>query len=347
MCTCLPPYVKLCIKMVLNTAQLEALQNALSGHNLIILGAAGTGKTYLVSEIAKSLKKQGKSVALTATTGISCCLYDEAQTIHRWSGIGDGRHEVYEIRAVVENNVKYVSVRDRIMNTDVLIIDECSMLSKKVFDSLNEVCKLKNPNIPFGGLQLILAGDFTQLPPVPNQLYGEEGEFCFMSDQMDKVLPHRVVLTEVVRQSESKLITAIREVAVGNISPETETFLNSLSRPLSTDDETVKLFSRNEQVDEFNRRKVIEFPGQLYEFQCADEGDQKYLNKMLAPKTLWLKKGAPVILLRNMSEKLVNGLRGHVHDITETGPVIEFPSLKVKVPIEKMKFSSIFPSFCL
>jgi ATP-dependent DNA helicase PIF1 len=203
------------------------------------------------------------------------------------------------------------------------------MLSKKMFESLNEVCKLKDPELFFGGIQLILSGDFTQLPPVPNQMYGEEGDFCFTSELFENILPHRVKLTEVIRQTEKELIKAIQEIANGIVSIETEVFMKGLTRPLPCDTDSIKLFARNEQVDVYNRNRIIDFPGQLYEFRSADEGHQKHLNKILAPKTLWLKIGAPVILLRNLSNKLVNGLRGNIHDISETGPVVEFPSLNV------------------
>ncbi|XP_060571759.1 uncharacterized protein LOC132729940 [Ruditapes philippinarum] len=120
-------------------------------------------------------------------------------------------------------------------------------------------------------------------------------------------------------------------------------FIESLQRPLEKDDNCIKLFSRNEQVDDYNRQCIVDFPGELYEYKSTDEGDRKFLNKILAPQTLWLKKGAPVMLLRNLSDKLVNGLRGTVVDITESGPVVEFPSLNMKMPMEKITFSVFSP----
>jgi ATP-dependent DNA helicase PIF1 len=217
--------------MALNSEQLAAVDCIASGHNLLLLGAAGTGKTFLIKHICKTLKSQNKVVAVTATTGIACCLYDSAQTIHRWSGIGDGRFHCKEIRQVIKNNVKFADVTKKIKNTDVLIIDECSMLSKNFFECLNEVCKLKDENQHFGGIQLLLSGDFRQLPPVPNPLYGEQGEFCFESNLFSKVLPHRITLTTVLRQSDTELIHAIHEVSIGNVSAETALFIESLQRP--------------------------------------------------------------------------------------------------------------------
>ncbi|XP_053384702.1 uncharacterized protein LOC128550205 [Mercenaria mercenaria] len=218
--------------------------------------------------------------------------------------------------------------------------DECSMLSKNFFECLNEVCKLKDENQHFGGIQLLLSGDFRQLLPVPNHLYGEQGEFCFESKLFSEVLPHRITLTTVVRQSEKDLIHAIHEVSAGILSAETALFIESLQRPLKKD-RCIKLFSTNEQVEDYNRQCTVDFPGELYEYKSTDEGDRKYLNKILAPQTLWLKKETPVMLLRNLSDKLVNGLQGTV---IENGPIVEFSSLNMKLPMGKIKFSVFSPT---
>ena len=299
--------------------QREAFEIIRNGHNLLLLGAAGTGKTHLIKHIVKTLQEENKNVSVTASTGIACCLYTNAQTIHRWSGIGDGRYGKDEIQNVVRNNANFASNRKSINRTDVLVIDECSMISKRFFLCLDEVCKLRNPNLPFGGIQIVLAGDFTQLPPVPSALLGDEGEFCFESELFREAFPHRVVLKEVLRQTEVELIHAIQEVSMGHISSQTVDFIKTLQRPLPPHDENVKLFSSNNKVDEYNRLKVVEFPGQLYEIKSRDEGDKGHLVKMLAPQTLWLKIGVPVILIRNITDVLVTGLRGEVSDIQKTG----------------------------
>lgn len=279
-----------------------------------------------------------KKVYITATTGIACTIYPDAMTIHRWSGFGDGRFSLSEIREVIEHNKQYHDVKTRILETDILIIDECSMMSRRLFECINEICKIKNEDLPFGGIQIILAGDFRQLPPVPNTLCGDEGEFCFSSPVFAQAIPHRVTLTQVVRQTEIQLINAISESSVGDVSSDTSDFINSLQRPL-TNTEIVKLFATNEQVDEYNRMKIIEHPGQLYQFTSTDSGKKNYLDKILVPKCLWLKIGVPVILMRNLTDKLVNGLRGEVYGINEDGPVIKFGDKYVPVP--RMKCSGI------
>lgn len=324
--------------MSLNKQQQIAIQHAIEGHSLFINGAAGTGKSYVIINIVKELNKT-KNVYVTATTGIACTGYNDAMTIHRWSGHGDGRYNSSEIAEIIKNNKQYVDVRQRITSTDVLIIDEISMMSKRNFECLNSICKIKTPDVIFGGIQLIVAGDFRQLPPVPNTHYGDNGEYCFLSPLFSQAIPHRVTLTNVVRQNEMQLIAAIAECSMGILSEDTIQFMETLKRPLPDSEAELctMLFSTNEQVDDYNRVKILDFPGELYQFSSTDSGEISCLNKIIVPKCLWLKIGAPVILMRNLSDSLVNGLKGKVSAIKEKGPVIQFGDKKV--PIPRMKCS--------
>ncbi|KAH3754219.1 hypothetical protein DPMN_188883 [Dreissena polymorpha] len=139
--------------MSLNTGRKKALKIVLDGHNLVLLGAAGTGKSHLVRVIKEHCEKKHKRCAITATTGIACSVYPPdfcAMTIHRWSGIGDGRYSPKEISNIIHNNVKYVEVLDRIKNTDVLVVEECSLTSLRLMECLHEVCCLKDPSLYFG-----------------------------------------------------------------------------------------------------------------------------------------------------------------------------------------------------
>jgi len=248
----------------------------------------------------------------------------------------DGRYGPSEIQAVLAGNKQFEQAVQRILHTDVLLIDECSMLSRRVFEILNSACQLKDQSRVFGGIQIILCGDFMQLPPVSNVLYQDDGSFCFESGIFNTVFPHAVVLDEIVRQSvsEKQFVNVIKEVTRNDLSEESVDFLRSLNRPLQCDATT--LFATNQQVDSFNRSKILNFPGQLFEYPSSDTGDQKYLQKLTCPKVLWLKIGMPVILLRNISEKLYNGLQGTVQGIDKEGPSINFRGGIVKIP--KMAF---------
>jgi ATP-dependent DNA helicase PIF1 len=327
----------------LNVLQQEAVDRILQGHNIVLMGPAGTGKSFTVKYVVKELEKLRRNVAVTATTGISCCVYENAMTIHKWSGIADGRYEKSEIRSVIEHNIKFQAVKNRIKCTDTLFIDEYSMLSSTNLECINEVCQIKDHTKPFGGIQVIIIGDFLQLPPVPNSMYNDTGKYCFESSLFAH-FPHRINLEEVVRQNEKTFINVIREVSVGEVSDQSIQFLKELSRPLLPETASVKLFATNDQVDSYNRNCIMATDGDLYEFHANDDGERKYLARILAPRVLWVKIGSPVILLKNLSDKLVNGLR-EVTNIKENKPVITFSSIQKTIPIEKVKFTGKYIHF--
>ncbi|XP_033725340.1 uncharacterized protein LOC117315301 [Pecten maximus] len=327
----------------MNLKQKEAYDIAIAVHNLYIGGSAGTGKSFLISEIENGLRKADKSVHITCTTGIACANFSNAMTIHRWAGIDDGRYSSKEIATLIKETPKHRDTLERLMKADTLIIDEISMLSDKLFQQLEEVCSLKNPDVIFGGIQLILCGDFRQLPPVPNVQYNDEGNFCFQSELFQTAVPHRVILCDIIRQQDQTLIKAIQEVSEGvELTEESLTLINSMERPLPTGPPSVKLFATNNLVDDYNRRRILNWRGELIEYSAVDTGDKKHLSKILAPQKLWLKEGCPVVLLRNFSKVLYNGLQGYIVSLGKDGPVVDFGSLGVH-RITKIKFTVFSP----
>ncbi|XP_053390923.1 uncharacterized protein LOC128553771 [Mercenaria mercenaria] len=267
----------------------------------------------------------------------------DTQTIHRWSGMDDGRCSSKEIVSIIKNSPNSALTLERIRQTEVLIIDEISMLSRSMFEQVAEICSIKNPDFLFGGMQVIVAGDFYQLPPVPNRLYSDNGEMCFVSRTFQKVLQHKVTLEEIVRQKDATLCSMIRRVSVGNVDDDVITYMQGLNRPLSdTESEPIMLFANNRLADVLNRKRITSQTGELYEFQAKDDGKKSLLEQFTAPKVLWLKIGAPVLLLRNLSQKLVNGLRGIVVKVEPDGPVVHFKQVNVTTKVKKMTFSGEF-----
>ena len=326
----------------MNNLQKEAIDIAIEGHNMLLLGSAGTGKSFVVNDIAKQLKERGKHVQLTCSTGIACSVYREkACTIHQFTGISDGRYGPHEIVDVINNNPKYEYVINNITKVDTVIVDECSMISEQVFDTIHQVFKIKDPTAIFGGIQIIFCGDFLQLPPVANTSYGDTGKYCFQSKHFKSVFPHRVILTETIRQNEEHFIKAIKDISHGQSSEATGNFILTLNRPLMIPEgsRSVKLFARNDFVNDYNRKCLIDFPGTIYEFQSSDTGRIKDLAKLTAPRLLWLKNGCPVILLRNLTNTLVNGLSGYIYEVDNTGVVVNFPSVNLVTRIPKVKFT--------
>ena len=258
-----------------------------------------------------------------------------------WAGLYDGRYDNTTLKELVLTDDKYDKVRTNIRNCEIIIIDEMSMLSKKDFEQLELVCRtVKSNDIVFGGIQMVVCGDFYQLPPVGNSFYKDSGEYCFQSNFWPLVFTHRINLDVIMRQREPMFIRAVRETAVGSISEDVDIFLHSLSRNLPEKSTPVHLFSRNIDTALFNNVKIEELdtPGRLY-IALKNNGPKKYLNKILAPKYLSLKIDCPVLLLRNLGGKLVNGLCGHVRAFEDDYVTVYFDSINETHKIERYNFT--------
>ena len=182
-CENVPTPIKYTPSHTLSIEQECALQQFENGDNLFITGEGGTGKTLLIRHLVQAAKHNGRKIQVCAMTGFAALLLNcNARTIHSWSGIKLGKGE---LNSIVESIIYNHVARNMWRNTDILIVDEVSMMSKRIFDILSHVGKKvrKCYDKPFGGLQLIFVGDFFQLPPVATNdaLDGDES-FCFESD---------------------------------------------------------------------------------------------------------------------------------------------------------------------
>lgn len=158
--------------------QSTALDILKSGENVFLTGSAGTGKTYVLNEYIQYLKERNVPVAVTASTGIAAT-HINGQTIHSWSGLGI-KDEIHEEDLVKISKRK--KVRTRLENTQVLIIDEISMLSGKLLTCIDQTLRyFKISPEPFGGVQIVLCGDFFQLPPVSRDIMSSSERFAFMA----------------------------------------------------------------------------------------------------------------------------------------------------------------------
>lgn len=330
--------------------QTLAYNMILEGHNICLTGQAGTGKSFVIRKAVGELRKRGIRVALTCSTGIGTTVFESLQacTLHKWAGLEDGRHDNTELYHLIMTDERYNKIKGGIRDDEYLFIDEVSMISSKVLNQVEFICRKVRGNTKyFGNLTVVLSGDFWQLPPVKNELYGDFGHHCVTLNWFDTVFSHRINLNIIHRQCDTMLINAINELERGTPLPPTVAFINSLSRPLSEDMEknSVYLFARNIDVDLFNHDKVQGLPGQMSVFRSEDEGDFHYINKFLAPKHLGLKIGCPVMLLVNLTEELVNGKIGKVSNILGEEIFVDFTiqnSLKT-VKISKYLFSTYDP----
>ncbi|XP_052762246.1 uncharacterized protein LOC128204884 [Mya arenaria] len=323
--------------------QLEFLNLASNGHNIILTGQGGTGKTYAIRAIVARLMDI-KNVAVTATTGIAATQYTNGQTIHSWCGLGDGSISGKELSNLIPKEEKYLKARMRIEKCDVLVIDECSMLSQKMFDTIESICRnVKKNNAFFGGLQLILAGDFYHLPPVPDQLNGETGKFCFQSKAFYSSVPHHVDLKTVFRQEDNNLIQSINALEKGELSDDTAQFINTVTKDIDHNEETVFLFATNYKAKLHNHDQVMKMEGDLKTYKSRNEGDAYYLNRFQAPPILGLKISCKVMLVTNLSDHLVNGLTGRVKELTEDHVKVHFEMVDQIVTIERKLFVKFDP----
>ncbi|XP_070548947.1 ATP-dependent DNA helicase PIF1-like [Ptychodera flava] len=203
--------------------------------------------------------------------------------------------------------------KQKIKSMDVLVIDEISMLSVKVFEQVESVLRqIRSSSTVMGGVQCIFSGDFFQLKPVPNRHYGDNGLYVFQSQLFVKAVPHIVTLTKTLRQSENDFITMVHECSKGTVSFTSERLIRSLDRPLPLDAKPVQLYATNYEVDLHNAEQLMDTAGEVTEYHSEDVGDPLLLNRLPVPKVVRLKEGAPVMLVKNMSKYLVNGLRGTV-----------------------------------
>jgi ATP-dependent DNA helicase PIF1 len=310
-----------------------------SGRNVFFTGGAGTGKSETVKAIVRDATATKRATFVTALTGIAATPFKGGMTIHNFSGIGlgvDAKEEVAKKVCSMRNmRVKWEKCRDE---NGILIVDEVSMMSLKIFELLDHVGKkVLRSEEPFGGIQVVFCGDFFQLPPVcKGDRRGPDGQYCFESELWKDMFPlngpggpQQVVLTEVFRQREPLLIRALGEVRVAEMSHETIKLFSDRAKPLVLPEgiEATKLYSTNRDVDRINADRLAQLPGKSKFYPATDKCPpnlvEKLANMTLYPKQLELKTGAQVILLKNR-EGLANGSRGVVVAFEKNNPVVKF-----------------------
>lgn len=208
--------------------------------------------------------------------------------------------------------------KTRWLKTKILIIDEISMVDGELFDKLDKIGRtIRNNGRPWGGIQLVITGDFFQLPPVPE--YGKrETKFAFDAATWSTSIDHTIGLTQVFRQRDPQFANMLNEMRLGRISEDTVRAFKALSRPLQFDDGLgmAELFSTRNEVEGSNERRLRDLPGKALRFDAFDTGHEsvrdKLLANMMAPKAISLKIDTQVMLIKNLDETLVNGSLGKV-----------------------------------
>ncbi len=301
--------------------QARALEIMLKGYNVMLTGPAGAGKSYLLEEFVAACKKKRRKVAITATTGLAASNIG-GQTIHSWSGIGiDNKLSEDYIYTMSEAR------KQLIRKTKVLIIDEVSMMHDYNLDMVNQAMKIIRENEqPFGGLQVILCGDFFQLPPVS---HSNEGRFVVDSDAWLELDPSICYLEEQHRADDIRLQNILNALRAGTLNNDHISQLKSRMKSLPPP-KTTKLYTLNIDVETVNTSELAKIRGDSHYILRTSRGHYgnilKLQKNVLAPEILNLKIGAKVMAVKNDPElRYANGSIGEVVEFTEDGlPMVVF-----------------------
>lgn len=282
--------------------------------NVFYTGSAGTGKSVILRTLIDRLSSLygREAVAVTASTGLAAATIG-GTTIHRWCGIGLGNQSV-------DHLVKHIKKQRQTFSTwrftKVLIIDEISMLDGRILDRIEMLARrLRQNDRPFGGIQLVLTGDFFQLPPV-----SKDGiVFSFESKMWENCIQKTILLTKVFRQRDGSLVDILNTIRYGEPTPELMQNIAKLKREVHYSDgiEPTELYATRKEVEFSNGRQLQTLPGEPKVFKSLDVGPPELVSLLdsmtRVEKFLTLKVDAQVMMIRNKPDsELVNGTLGKI-----------------------------------
>lgn len=299
----------------MNQEQQECFYKLLSGKNILLTGSAGTGKSFVIKEFINSTDKH---IAITATTGVAALLIGGV-TLHNWAGVGLGTSDTDKLLQKIRYNP---DAKQRWIDTQVLIIDEVSMLDYTFLEKLEYIArKIRKSKNVFGGIQIVLCGDFCQLAPIKSD------KFLFDTEIFTNIINEKIVLNKVMRQKELVFIECLREIRSGNCSKNTIDILTNRVGAELVNNAGIKptvLYSKNINVD-FINNKELEILKKTRDSRIYKPTFTRYKPFNPSEKQVELAIGAQVMITYNIDVKngLVNGTRGVVTDISGSSPKIK------------------------
>lgn len=337
-------------QVVFSEDQEEAFECYKQGENIFITGPGGCGKSFLIKQIYNHALECGKKIKVTALTGCASILLDcNATTLHSWAGIGLGKSEQDKIITSIKMN-RYKAANWK--KTDILVIDEVSMMSKSLFDLLDQIGKQvrKNPN-PFGGIQVIFCGDFYQLPPVGNDYDPESSLFCFESPLWGETFDSQIIMDKIFRQKDATYACILNQIREGKLLRSGyKKLMERVGKKCEDSDiKPVKLFPVKRLVEKINKEEMDKLETPEMDFSCKTiyeppeletqkknykqpskkqkEIEEKFIkNNSLFENELKLKVGSQVMLICNMDmdRGLCNGSTGIIIGFENFSPIVKF-----------------------
>jgi len=319
--------------------QEEALKKLKGNGNILLTGEPGSGKSYLTNKYINWLEVNGKLPAKTASTGIAA-LQLNGKTLHSWCGVrNDQDISEDDMREIVNNYY----VKKRIFETDVLIIDEVSMVSPKLLDIASVIAShvRKSPK-PFGGIKVVLVGDFFQLPPVHR---GIRPQYAFESPLWEQLNLTTCYLTEQHRTNDTLFVDILRGIRNGTLVEEQKQILRDKIIEDAEGIEAIRLYTHNDTVDKLNQARLFSHEGSPRTYTMESTGNDKLVKTMqkscMSPEQLILKVGVPVMFTKNDNEmRWVNGTRGTVVQLNDDSVNVEVQGEVYEVKRTEWKFTN-------
>lgn len=321
----------------LNEEQSQALELLQSGENVFITGGAGSGKSYLLKAFTRDLDP--KQMPILASTGAAAVLLG-GRTFHSFFGLG-----IMEggANATLERVSNEPRILKRLAQVEGFILDEVSMIPKSALEVAESLARIaRNSSLPWGGLRVIMVGDFAQLPPVTRT---KEREWAFLSEVWQKTGFQSVWLKHNQRVQDSEFLNVLADVRRGQVTKQVREYLDDRMREHDQDDKAIRLFPRRDQSEIFNQRELAEIHQPEVHIDSIYLGLDKqieFLKKTSpVPPRLTLKVGCQVMFIQNDPQKRwVNGTRGTVVEITADKITVEKKNFR-HVTADKAQFSML------
>lgn len=360
--------------MELSIEQQYVFDKYIRGENIFITGPGGSGKSYLINVIYKHALRCGKDIYVTALTGCAAILLNcKARTLHSWAGVGLGNNTVEYYVAKIKKNKMLKKIWK---STDVLIVDEISMLSLKLFELLNIIGQeVRKNSKPFGGIQLIFSGDFYQLPPVGDKDDKDTQRFCFESEEWERTFPKwsQIELKKIFRQNDNIYADILNQIREGKLKRKSnnllETFVGRQIDPNMVANPT-KLYPTKKLVEQINitnmsqldtdqKTYTIKYVKDLEMTKSQKEVRKNYTDKeiqleldflannLLCEKEMTLKIGAQVMCVINIKSQdngdilICNGSQGIITSFCE---FTNCPKVKYNNGVEMVMTRNIWAS---